>query len=46
MYDGVKTGVRKENEKSEWFDVNIEVHEGLVISPHLFAVELDEVTND
>ena len=38
--------MRLENGRSEWFDVNLGVHRGLVISPLLFAVQLDEIKNN
>ena len=40
-YDGVKTAVRLEDRRSEWFDVNVVVHQGSVLNPLLFVVVLD-----
>ena len=46
MYNGVKAVVRLEDKRSEWFNVNVGVHQGLVFSPLLFCLLLDEITKD
>jgi hypothetical protein len=46
MYENVRTAVRVENERSDWFEVKVGVHQGSVLSPLLFAVVMDEVTKD
>ena len=44
MYKGAKTKVRVDSEVSEELDVNVEMHQGFVLSPFLFAVGVDVVT--
>ena len=46
MYEKVMTAVRVENDRSEWFEVKVGVHQGSVLSPLLFAVVMDEVTKE
>lgn len=46
MYDGVRTAVKLEDDRSDWFEVKVGVHQGSVLSPLLFAVVLDEITKD
>ena len=44
--DDVKTAVKLQERRSEWFNVNVEVHQGSIFSPHLFAVALDEIAKN
>ena len=44
LYEGVKTRVRVDSELSEEFEVNVWMHQGSVLSPFLFAVVVDVVT--
>ena len=46
MYDCVKTAVRMEDGRSEWFEVKVGVHQGSVLSPLLFAIVVDEITRN
>ena len=46
MYMNTETSVRVENMRSELFDVKVQVHQGLALSPLLFAVVTDKVTKD
>ena len=41
-----RTSVRVESTRSEPFDVKVGVDQGLVLSPFLFAIVMDEVTED
>jgi hypothetical protein len=43
MYDNVVTSVRTSDED---FPINIGLHQGLAMSPYLFALVMDEVTRD
>ena len=44
LYEGTKTRVRVESELSEEFEVKMGMHQGSVLSPFLFAVVVDVVT--
>ena len=44
LYEGAKTRVRVDSELSEEFEVTVEMHQGSVLSPFLFAVMVGVVT--
>ena len=44
LYEEAKTRVRVDSELSEEFEVKIGMHQGSVLSPFLFAVVVDAVT--
>ena len=44
LYEGAKTRVRVDSELSEEFEVKVRMHRGSVLSPFLFAVVVDVVT--
>ena len=44
LYEGAKSRVRVDSELSEEFVVNVGMHRGSVLSPFLFAVVVDVVT--
>ena len=44
VYEGVKTRVRVDCELSEEFEVNVGMYQGSVLSPFVFAVVVDVVT--
>ncbi|GJT06548.1 ataxia telangiectasia mutated family protein [Tanacetum coccineum] len=44
MYDGAKTRVRTSIENTDFFPVEVRLHQGLAISPYLFALILDELS--
>jgi hypothetical protein len=46
MYDNVVTSVRTTDGDNNDFPINIRVHQGLALSPYLFALVMDEVTRD
>ena len=46
LYDGAKTRVRVGSAYSEEFEVNVGVHQGSVLSPLLFAIVVDVVTEN
>jgi hypothetical protein len=46
MYDKVVTSVRTTNGDTNVFPINIELHQGLALSPYLFVLVIDEVTRD
>ena len=46
MYKNVATAVRLDGQHSEYFPVEVGVHQGSVLSPLLFAAIMDEVTRD
>ena len=44
LYEGAKTRVRVDSEFSDEFEVKMGMHHGSVLSPFLFAVVVDVVT--
>ena len=44
LYDGARTKVRGDSELSEQFEAKVGMHQGYVLSPLLFAVVVDVVT--
>ena len=46
LYDGAKTRVRVGSAYSEEFEVNVGVHQGSVLSPLLFAIVVDVITEN
>ena len=44
LYEGAKTRVRVDSELSKEFEVKVGMHQGSVLSPFLFAVVVDVVT--
>jgi hypothetical protein len=46
MYDKVVTSVRTTDGDTYVFPINIGLHQGLTLSPYLFALVIDEVTRD
>ena len=46
LYDGTKTRVRVGSAYSEEFEVNVGVHQGSVLSPLLFAIVVDVITEN
>ncbi|GJU91036.1 retrovirus-related pol polyprotein LINE-1 [Tanacetum coccineum] len=44
MYEGVKTRVRTTVRNTDFFPVEVGLHQGSVISPYLFALILDELS--
>ena len=46
MNNWVETALRIEDRRSEWFEVKVGVYQGLILSPLLFAIVLDEITKD
>ena len=44
LYVGAKTRVRVDSELSEQFEVKVGMHQGSVLSPFLFALVVDVVT--
>ena len=46
LYDGAKTRVRVESAYSKEFDVKVDVHQGSVLSPLLFAIVVDAITKN
>ena len=44
MYDGIKTRVRVGNDPSEEFLMTVRVHQGSVLSPLLFSIMIDVIT--
>jgi hypothetical protein len=46
MYDNVVTSVRTSDRDTNDFSINIGLRQGLVLSPYLFVLVMDEVTRD
>ena len=46
LYDGAKTRVRVGSAYSEEFEVKVGVHHGSVLSPLLFAIGVDVITEN
>ena len=46
LYDGAKTRVRVGFAYSEEFEVKVGVHQGSVLSPQLFAIVVDVITQN
>jgi len=46
MYTNVVTSVRTSDGDTDDFPINIGLHQGLALSPYLFALVMDEVTRD
>ena len=46
LYEGAKTRVRVGLESSEEFEVKVDVHQGSVLSPLVFAIMVDVVTEN
>ena len=46
LYDGAKTRVRVGSAYSEEFEVKVGVHQGSVLSPLLFAIVVDNITEN
>jgi hypothetical protein len=46
MYTNVVTSVRTSDRDTDDFPINIVLHQGLALSPYLFALVIDEVTRD
>ena len=44
LYEGAKTRVRVDSELSEEFKAKVGMHQGSVLSPFLFAVLIDIIT--
>ena len=44
LYEGARTRVRVDYELSEEFEDEVGIHQGSVLSPFLFAVVIDVVT--
>ena len=44
LYEGAKTRVRVDSDLSEEFEVKVGMHQGSVLSPFIFAVVVDVVT--
>ena len=46
MYTNIETYVKMKYTRSEPFDIKVGVHQGSILSPLLFALVMDEVTED
>lgn len=46
MYDNVVTSVRTSDVDTDDIPIKIGLHQGLALSPYLFALVMDEVTRD
>ena len=46
MYKKARTMVKTKHENSEKFEVKVEVHQGSVLSPLLFVVVMEALTQD
>jgi len=45
MYREAETAVQIEVKKTAWFEVKVGVHQGSVLSPLLFAIVMDALTD-
>jgi len=45
MYLEAETAVQIEGKKTTWFEVKVGVHQGSVLSPLLFAIVMDSLTD-
>ena len=46
LYDGAKTRVRMGSAYSEEFEIKVGIHQGSVLSPLLFAIVVDVITEN
>jgi len=46
MYEGVKTSVRSSAGDTEYFHIDIGLHQGSALSPFLFTIIMDELTRE
>jgi hypothetical protein len=46
MYNNAMTSVRTNDGNTDYFPIKIGLHQGLALSPYLFALVMDEVTRD
>ena len=46
MYREAETAVQVEGERSDWFKIGVGVHQGSVLSPLLFAIVMDALTDE
>ena len=46
MYTNIETSVKVEYTRLEPFDIKVDVHQGSILSPLLFALVMDEVTEN
>jgi hypothetical protein len=46
MYNNVVTSVQISDGDTNYFPINIRLHQGSALSPYLFALVMDEVTRD
>ena len=46
MYGIVSATEKMDNERTEWFEVNVGVHQGSMLNPLMLAVALHEVSKD
>ena len=46
MYEGARTSVKSATGDTEYFLVDIELHQGSALSPFLFTVIMDELTRE
>jgi hypothetical protein len=46
MYTNVVTCVRACDDESDVFSIKIELHQRSVVSPYIFILVMDEITND
>jgi hypothetical protein len=46
MYDKVVTSIRTSDNDANVFLINVGLHQGLALSPYLFALVINEVTRD
>ena len=46
MYEGAMTTIRSPAGETEEFPITVGLHQGLALSPYLFALVMDELTRD